>query len=117
MSHISSTVIRQASQAGPCILRYEKRYLQKNGRMVWGGISSTRSFDADGNFDSFVAQVLDINERKRAEEALKKVHDELEEKVRGRTAELSKANEQLRRGSPGTPIGGSGPATKRRPLP
>ena len=44
----------------------------------------------------FRPMVLNINKRKLAEEALHKAHDELELRVRQRTAELERAQEQLR---------------------
>jgi PAS domain S-box-containing protein len=91
----SSKAIDQIAQSGFCIRRLEKRYLHKSGRVLWGEISSTLLRDAEGKPSYSIAQVLDIGERKRAEEALKKAHDELERRVEERTMELRKANEAL----------------------
>ncbi|MBW2428504.1 MAG: PAS domain S-box protein, partial [Deltaproteobacteria bacterium] len=44
-----------------------------------------------------VASLLNITDRKRAQEALQKAYEELEQRVMERTADLVKANEQLKR--------------------
>jgi PAS domain S-box-containing protein len=67
----SSTAIRQAAESGPRIERLEKRYLHKSGQVVWGEVSSTLICDAEGKSIYLIAQVLDITERKRAEERLR----------------------------------------------
>jgi len=52
---------------------------------------------ADGETVGSIETLWDTTERKEAQEALQKAHDELEMRVEERTAELSKVNEELRR--------------------
>jgi PAS domain S-box-containing protein len=69
---------------------YEKQYIRKDGSRWWALFSATRVSDGEG-----VEFIVDITERKRAEEALRRAHEELEQKVLERTRELREANVQL----------------------
>ncbi len=51
--------------------RREKRYLHKSGRVVWVWLSVSLLRDSEGQPLYFISQILDITERKRAEEELK----------------------------------------------
>jgi PAS domain-containing protein len=61
----------------------------------WFWIASYPLFDADGEQWGAVSVVRDISARKDAEEALREAQEELEDRVRERTAELALANTAL----------------------
>jgi PAS domain S-box-containing protein len=75
--------------------RYEFNIVQKNGNKRRVEISSTIFRSASGALRT-VGQVLDITERKQAEEGLLRAREELESRVEQRTGELSEANRLLR---------------------
>jgi PAS domain S-box-containing protein len=50
--------------------RFIKRYLHKNGSIVWADISTSLRRDDDGNPLYFMTAVIDITEQKQAEESL-----------------------------------------------
>ena len=63
----------------------------------WWYIQGYPVRDDSGDIVGMSELALDITERKRAEDALRKAHGELEMRVKERTAKLSRANVQLRR--------------------
>jgi PAS domain S-box-containing protein len=50
--------------------RYQKRFIHTDGSIVWADVSSSLRRDDEGRPRYFVTTLLDISERKRAEEAL-----------------------------------------------
>jgi two-component system cell cycle sensor histidine kinase/response regulator CckA len=55
----------------------EKRYLHKNGQVVWVQLNVSLAWNPDGTPRHFVAQIQDITERKQAEEQRKKLEEQL----------------------------------------
>ena len=47
---------------------FEKRFIHKNQSLVWVHLSVSTVKDSNGNVQYYVAQVVDISERKRMEE-------------------------------------------------
>lgn len=85
-----------ASNVEP-IRYFENPVLTKSGEERTIAWHNTLLTDEEGNITGTLSSGEDITERKRAEEALKKAHEELERRVEERTAELRVANEQLQR--------------------
>jgi PAS domain S-box-containing protein len=69
--------------------------VRKDGTEVPIDDSGAPIRDGDGKTMGVVLVFRDITERKRVEEALQKAHDELELRVRERTAELEETNVEL----------------------
>lgn len=86
----------QVSAAGKEIHDYEFDivYPDDTVRHVLGNARSLR--DVQGNPTGSISAFIDITERKKAEEALKKEHDNLEKLVEERTEQLEKAYNSLK---------------------
>lgn len=74
---------------------YSLMFMRKTGEKLPVLLSSSALIDEASRTAGIVVVARDISERKQAEEALRKAHDELERRVQERTAELKKANEAL----------------------
>lgn len=73
----------------------EKRFLRKDGAIVFAMIDVRCVRKADGRADFFVATIEDITDRKRAETEVRQLNAELEQRVALRTAQLVAANADL----------------------
>lgn len=83
-------------------LRGERSYVReyrikaRSGEILWVQEGSHIVCDNEGRVESVRGAFLEITERKRSEEQIRKLNDELERRVAERTAELSHSLELLR---------------------
>ncbi|MCP4716744.1 MAG: PAS domain S-box protein, partial [Deltaproteobacteria bacterium] len=76
--------------------RFEALWKRKGGTLYPVEAKIRNLKDKAGMISGIVGSIRDITERKQAEAALRKAHDELEHKVRERTHDLKEANTALR---------------------
>jgi len=73
----------------------ETRYFHKQGHVVWVLLSASLVRSPDNQPLYFISQIQNITKRKVAEQSLQQLNEELDARVRERTAELMEANEEL----------------------
>jgi PAS domain S-box-containing protein len=75
--------------------RFEKRYIHRDGHIVFADVSSSLLRDDQGAPLCLITSVVDVSARKRADEELAAASSELERRIAERTAELSVSNQEL----------------------
>ncbi len=73
----------------------DKRYVRKDGKLIWIQLNVTKQTNERGELQYFVSIIKDIQARKEAEASLAELRRDLERRVKDRTQELRSANEML----------------------
>ncbi len=77
------------------VQHHEFRFRRKNGETLWGLISATPLLNDGGEFIGALTMVTNITIRKQAEEEVRTLNTDLEQRVIDRTAQLAAANREL----------------------
>ncbi|MGD9000285.1 MAG: PAS domain S-box protein [Granulosicoccaceae bacterium] len=73
----------------------EKRYIRKQGSIVWVNLTVAMAHKPDGSPDYFISVIEDIDEKKYLQENLQSMNERLEQRVSERTAELSASKQRV----------------------
>lgn len=80
------------------ILRTEKRYIRKDGKIIWCSLTVAAHYSIEGEFQYNMAMIADITERKQAELLIQEKSEEIEaqnEEYQQINEELNQTNEEL----------------------
>ena len=86
----------QQALTGDGTYHVEYRQAKADGEFGWMEASGQVIYDSSNRPLKMMGVCRDISERKRSEEALREAHEQLDGKVKERTAELDRAQERLR---------------------
>jgi PAS domain S-box-containing protein len=87
--------INSLLSTGKATTRFEKRYIKKDGSPIWMDVSASLRRDTKGQPMYFMTTIVDISDRKQAEEQIRKLNTELEHRVEERTRDLHDTQEKL----------------------
>jgi PAS domain S-box-containing protein len=79
------------------VLSCDVQLFNHHENSIWVQLESVVCQSDQGHSEQFLTVIKEITNRKTAEEALRKKHDELQQRVVKRTAELENINQKLRR--------------------
>jgi len=85
--------LREAAEQGH--FEEENWRVRKDGTRFWANTLTTALRDESGKLCGFSRISRDMTARRQAEENVRKLNEQLEERVRQRTAELQQANQEL----------------------
>lgn len=77
------------------VLDADKRYLHRNGDIIWAHINVAAMHDEHGRTVYMIAQLRDTSAQHHTEQALQELNRTLEQRVAARTDDLLAANRQL----------------------
>ena len=73
------------------------QFVKKNGEVVSIELSAMVERDGNGEVVRYLAVLTDVTERRKAQDGLQRAHDEMEQRVKDRTAALRESESALRR--------------------
>ncbi|WP_158501586.1 ATP-binding protein [Vitiosangium sp. GDMCC 1.1324] len=87
---------RLLEEPGAPARTWEKRYVRKDGAVVWANLSSVAMRNPAGGIECFISVFQDITENKRAEEERVRLYQQAQEAIRARDVFLAVASHELK---------------------
>ncbi|WP_428310155.1 PAS domain S-box protein [Hydrocarboniphaga sp.] len=93
--HADLALLRQLSSGEIDRYQIDKRYIRKDGGVVWANLTVALERDVDGGLPYYISCIKDIQARKETEDSMSALRADLSRRVEERTEDLRSANQML----------------------